>query len=120
MPSANKLAALTLAASFRALISSCIPQFRFMDEYNIIRIFERKLLPAIPDNYQVALIVFRVLFETFFYAKDPSTAASPPSVHSVFMFIREVKGKLRFLQIVLKEMCKSSCHCFQDGPSRSN
>jgi hypothetical protein len=97
------------AIAFRNTIYSCIQEFR--SSINIIRIFELQSLPAIPDNYQVALIVFRVLFETFSYAKDPWTAYSPPRVHSVFMFIREVKGKFRFLQIILKEMCKSSSHC---------
>jgi hypothetical protein len=103
-------AANKIADEFRKQIAWRAPEFRGCR--GLVEKFKYCSLPAIPlDNYPVALIVFRVLFEQFSYAKDRFTAASPPKVNSVFMFILELKGRLRFLQIILKEMCKSSCHC---------
>lgn len=67
--------------------------------------------PAIPDNYQYAVIIFRVIFKKFSYASDRTYACSPPSYHSIFNFIPGSKGKLQFLQIILKDMCKTGCHC---------
>ena len=111
--SSNSDEADELSRKLRTLFILIVPTFRYREITNFIVLFESIMysVPVIPEKYNVAVIVFRVLFETFYYAQDSWTAASPPSVHSAFMFIREVKGKLQFLQIVLEKMCKSSCHC---------
>lgn len=111
--SSNSDEADALSRKLRTLFILIIPTFRYREITNIVDLFESIMysFPVIPEKYNVAVIVFRVLFETFNYAQDSWTAASPPSVSSAFMFIRELKGKLRFLKIILEKMCKSSCHC---------
>jgi len=102
----------SVAAKIKGLISSCIPQFSYRHHCcNITKNFQTKTRPVIPDNYPDAVIVFRVFFEEYSYASDRAYAGSPPSYHSIFKFIPGFEGKLRFLRTILKDMCKTGCHC---------
>jgi len=102
----------SVAAKIKGLISSCIPQFSYRHNCcNITKNFRTYTRPAIPDNYQDAVIAFGVFFEEYSYAIDRTYACSPPSYHSIFNFIPGSKGKLQFLQIILEDMCKTGCHC---------
>jgi hypothetical protein len=113
--SALDSAALNAAPRFRRLLHTRIPRFsddRFSSK--ISRWFEYMVLhTGIPANYLDMLIVFRVLFETFSFKVDDywTCEVSPPSFHSIFWIIPGHKGKLEFLQTVLKYMCKTCCHC---------
>ena len=91
---------------------SSVAQFTYRHNCcNITKNFRKMTRPAIPDNYQDAVIIFRVIFKKFSYVSVRTYACSPPSYHSIFNFIPGSKGKLQFLQIILKDMCKTGCHC---------
>lgn len=102
----------SVAVKLENSIQCCIPQFTYRHNCcNITKNYRTSTRPAIPDNYQDAVIVFRVFFEKYSYASDRACAGLPPSYHSIFKFIPGSMGKLQFLQIILKDMCKTGCHC---------
>jgi hypothetical protein len=110
---ANAIVARFRAARFRIVLNEFIPEFSYRSYLNITdvtRLFKYNV-PRIPDNYLDALIVFRVLFETFYFAVNRTYAGVPPSFHSIFRIIPGSKCKLQFVQIVLNDMCKTYCHC---------
>ena len=96
----------------RRTIVSCISSFRDREVHDIngeLRIQIKSLCP-LRDKYPDAYEVFKVLFDTFSYGEDRWTAASPPRLHSIFMFFPNIKGKLKCLRIFLSQMCKANSH----------